>query len=166
MRTSPVTVLALVALTAAAGCSSVTPEEIPERAVEAPEQAVEETADDGSVGDGPGGQEDGQEEIVEWVFGTGEQITVELTMYSTEDGGRSTLFFSGYRPTVEFDYLGQSVDCSVQLPAELDGFYPGETHLVGLECVEAVTVHVDEQGFVLIESGKENGEGEVIFTEV
>lgn len=165
MRASPVTVLALVAVLTAAGCSSETPEETPERAVEAPEEVVDEATDDGSAADGPVGQEDGEEEVVEWVFGAGEQITVELTLYSEADGGRSTPFFSGYRPTVDFDYLGQSAACSVQLPADLDRFEPGETRLVGLECAEEVTVHVDDQGFVLIESGKENGEGEVVFTE-
>ncbi|WP_017585634.1 hypothetical protein [Nocardiopsis ganjiahuensis] len=147
MRTPPVAVLALAALLTASGCASETPEE--------PQEGAPETA--------PAA---GEEEAVERVFGAGEQITVDLTLYATEDGGRSTPFFSGYRPTAEFDHLDQSVSCSVQLPADLDQFAPGETHMVGLECGEEVTVHVDEPGLVLIESGKENGEGEVVFTEI
>ena len=143
MRTSPVTALALVALLMTAGCTAETPEEPREEAA-----AGEEA------------------EPVERVFGVGEQITVDLTLHATEDGGRSTPFFSGYRPTVEFDHLDQSVACSVQLPADLDQFAPGETHLVGLECDDEVTVHVDEPDLVLVESGKENGEGEVVFTEI
>lgn len=166
MRVFPVTALALVALLTAAGCASETPDETPEGAGGTEDAAVE-TTDGGSVDDGSAGEEGGTgEEVVERFYAASEQITVELTLYSTDDGGRSTPFFSGYRPTVEFDHLGQSVACSVQLPAELDQFTPGETHLVGLECNEGVTVHVDEPGLTLVESGKENGEGEVVFTEV
>lgn len=147
MRTSPVTVPALVILLAVSGCASEAPEE--------PQEGGAETA--------PSAEK--EDEAVERVFGTGEQITVDLTLYATEDGGRSTPFFSGYRPTAEFDHLDQSVSCSVQLPAGLDQFAPGETHMVGLECDEEVTVHVGEPGLVLVESGKENGGGEVVFTE-
>lgn len=166
MRTSPVTALALIALLTAAGCASETPGETTEGATGDPGGAAVETTDDGSADGGSAEEESGDEEAVERVFGAGEQITVELTLYASDEGGRSTPFFSGYRPTVEFDHLAQSVACSVQLPADLDQFAPGETHLVGLECGEEVAVHVGEPGLTLVEGGRENGGGEVVFTEV
>lgn len=157
MRTSSVIALAVVALVAA-GCASGTPEESVGEGPEEGSEAVTETSD--------GTTEDESDEVVEWVFGVGEQISVELTLYSGDDGGRGTPVFSGYRPTVEFDHLGQSVPCSLQLPSNVSPFEPGDTHLVGLECDEEVTVHVDELGFVLTEGGKENGDGEVVLTEM
>lgn len=161
MRTTHAVLPAVLVALLLAGCSgqSVDPaEEVADSPAEAVEREVEETTAQTEAGT--------EEEAVERFYAASEQITVELTLYSTDDGGRSTPFFSGYRPTVEFDHLDQSVGCSVQLPAELDQFTPGETHLVGLECNEDVTVHVDEPGLTLVESGKENGEGEVVFTEV
>ena len=159
MRTSPVVFPAAFAALLLAGCSGTSAE------------PGEETADNPAEAVGKADGEEGltetgtEEESTERVFAANEQITVELTMYDTDDGGRSTPFFSGFRPTVEFDHLNQSVTCSVQLPADLDHFEPGQTHLVGLECADEVTVHVDETGLVLVEGGRENGEGEVLFPE-
>lgn len=162
LTTRALTALALAGLLTAAGCASQGPGADPngEEAVGVPEEG----ADTDQAGGGLVAEE--EEEVVEWVFEAGEQITVELTMYSEADGGRSTPVFSGYRPTVEFDHLGQSLTCAVQLPSDASPFEPGDTHLVGLECVDSVTVHVDEPGFVLVEGGKENGGGEVVLTEM
>jgi len=167
MRTFATFVPALVAcaaLVAAAGCAP----EGPEADVGAgPGDGVAAAAEGsgGSAGEGSSGPGETEETVV-WVFGVGEQISVELTLHSGEDGGRGTPVFSGYRPTVEFDHLDQSVDCALQLPSTVGSFEPGDTHLVGLECDEEVTVHVDELGFVLTEGGKENGDGEVVLTEM
>lgn len=100
----------------------------------------------------------------EHTYAPGLQITVELTMNGSGDGGRSTPFFSGYRPTIGFEHRDQSAECSAQLPVELREFPPGETHMIGLECDTEVTVHVDAPGFTLSEDGAELGSGEVIFT--
>lgn len=167
MRTCHVVVPAALAALLLAGCSGTSAdpaEEVVDNSAE-----TTETAEDGGAGkseESPAGTGGEEEIITEWVFAANEQISVELTMHDTEDGGRTTPFYSGYRPTAEFDHLNQSVACSVQLPADLAHFEPGQTHLVGLECAEEVTVHVDEPGLVLIESGKESGEGEVIFPAV
>ncbi|WP_017582751.1 hypothetical protein [Nocardiopsis valliformis] len=163
MRTAHAVVPAALTALLFAGCSG--PSDAPvEETADSPAgglEAVETEENPAETGAG-----EPEEEITEWVFAAGDQITVELTLYSEADGGRSTPVYSGYRPTVEFDHLGQSVACSVQLPADVSPFEPGETHLVGLECAEEVTVHVDDPGFVLIEGGKENGEGEAVFTDM
>lgn len=165
MRTTHAVVPAALLLAGCSGPSTEPAEEAADNPVEAVE--VEETEGTSTETGGKGtGASEPEEEITEWIFAANEQISVELTMYDSDDGGRSTPFFSGFRPTVEFDHLNQSVACSVQLPAELDHFEPGQTHLVGLECADEVTVHVEETGLVLIEGGKENGEGEVVFPTV
>lgn len=163
MRTT-IALLTFPALLLTAGCAVSTDEA--ESA--APADAFEETVQGGDTEDGASDTEtatEGTEEPQERTYAVGEQITVELTMYSTEDGGRHSPFFSGYRPTIEFDHLGRSSTCSVQLPVDLEQFDPGGTHLVGLECDAEIVVHPDEVGFALIEGGKENGEGVVLLTE-
>ena len=157
--------LAFPSLLLAAGCAASTDEPESTEPVESAETAggTGETAQgEGAGGEGGTGE---TEEEQERTYAVGEQITVELTMYSAEDGGRQTAFFSGYRPTIEFDHLDLSVTCAVQLPTDLERFEPGQTHLVGLECVDEVVAHPDEAGFVLLEGGKENGAGAVVFTQ-
>ncbi|GAA1116121.1 hypothetical protein [Nocardiopsis metallicus] len=166
MRTAHAVVPAALLALLLTGCSG-TSDEPAEEAADSPAGAAEAVqAEEPEEGLAETGAEGAEEEVTEWVFAAGDQITVELTLYSEADGGRSTPVYSGYRPSVEFDHLGQSVACSVQLPADVSPFEPGETHLVGLECAEEVTVHVDDPGFVLIEGGKENGEGEAVFTDM
>lgn len=157
MRATPI--IALLALLLTVGCAASTDEPAP-----APDEADAEGAARDADTEGAG-DDAGQEDTEVHTYPTGGQITVELTMYASEDRGRHTPFFSGFRPTVAFDHPDLSVTCAVQLPAELEQFAPGETHLVALECEEEVTVHVDEPGFLLIEGGKENGEGVVVFTD-
>ena len=143
MRTISIALLWAATLIAAAGCS----------------------ADGQAPAPGTGGIEEGAPPAGgEQTFEPGRQITVELTMAASDDGGRNTSFFSGYRPTVEFDYEEQSTMCYAQLPVELREFPPGETHRVGLECEDEVAVHPDTPGFRFVESGRAVGEGEVVFT--
>lgn len=143
MRTIPIALLTAAALVAVAGCSSNDPDASP----------------------GSGGVEEGAPPAgSEQTFEAGRQIAVELTMNTSGDGGRSTSFFSGYRPTVEFDYEEQSTTCYAQLPVDLREFPPGETHRIGLECDDEVAVHPDTPGFRLVESGKEVGSGVVVFS--
>lgn len=160
MRTI-IAALAFPTLLLAAGCT------LPADEPEPTDTAEEAVRGDGTGESGAGDRASDQEteETQERTYAVGEQITVELTMRSNEEGGRHTPFFSGYRPTVEFDHLEQSVACSVQLPADLERFEPGQTHLVSLECAGEIVGHPDDAGFVLVESGKENGEGTVVFTE-
>lgn len=142
MRTIPIALFAAAALVAVAGCSS----------------------DDPGSSPGNGGVEEGAPPAgSEQTFEPGRQITVELTMATSEDGGRSTSFFSGYRPTVEFEYQEQSTTCYAQLPVELREFPPGETHRIGLECDDEIAAHPDTPGFRLVEGDAEVGTGEIVF---
>lgn len=106
-----------------------------------------------------------QEEPEEHPYGAGEQITVDLTLLPTDEGGRVSPFFSGYQGTVDFGTESPGVDCSLRLPADLDEFVPGDSHMVVLECTEDVVVHVTETGVSLVEDGDEIGRGDVVFTE-
>ncbi|MFD6950179.1 hypothetical protein A6A08_21830 [Nocardiopsis sp. TSRI0078] len=123
-------------------------------------------------GDGGGGAAPPEEEalpveepVTEHTYGPGRQITVDLTMYAGEDGGRTTPFFSGYRTTVRFEHRGQVAGCTARLPVELGEFRPGESHVIGLECDTEVTVHVDVPGLALLDGDDEHGSGKVVFTE-
>jgi translation elongation factor EF-Tu-like GTPase len=142
MRTIPIALLTAAALVALAGCSSDDP---------------------GSSGNG-GVEEGAPPAGSEQTFEAGQQITVELTMAASGDGGRSTSFFSGYRPTVQFEYEEQSTTCYAQLPVDLREFPPGETHRIGLECDDAVAAHPDTPGFELLEGDGTVGSGEIVFT--
>lgn len=143
MRTIPIALLAVAALVAVAGCSS----------------------DEPDPSSGSGGVEEGAPPAgSEQTFEPGRQITVELTMNASGDGGRSTSFFSGYRPTIEFEYQEQSTTCYAQLPVDLREFPPGETHRIGLECDDAVAAHPDTPAFTLLEGGDALGTGEIVFT--
>jgi translation elongation factor EF-Tu-like GTPase len=143
MRKIPFALIAAAALVAVAGCSS----------------------DEPGSSSGNGGVEEGAPPAgSEQTFEAGRQITVELTMAESGDGGRITSFFSGYRPTVEFEYEEQSTTCYAQLPVDLREFPPGETHRIGLECDDAVAAHPDTPGFQLVESGKTVGTGVIVFT--
>ncbi|CAL9522182.1 hypothetical protein SUDANB121_03878 [Nocardiopsis dassonvillei] len=143
MRTIPIALFAAAALVAVAGCSSDEPDASP----------------------GSGGVEEGAPPAgSEQTFEAGRQITVELTMNAAGEGGRSTSFFSGYRPTVEFDHEEQSTTCYAQLPVDLREFPPGETHRIGLECDDDVVADPDAPGFRLVEGGEEVGSGQIVFT--
>ncbi|MDE3720758.1 hypothetical protein PWG71_05115 [Nocardiopsis sp. N85] len=143
MRTIPIALFAAAALVALAGCSS----------------------DEPDAASGSGGVEQGAPPTAtEQTFEPGRQIAVELTMLSSADGGRSTSFFSGYRPTIEFEYEEQSTECYAQLPVDLREFPPGETHRIGLECDSEILAHPETPGFRVLEGGEETGTGVVVFT--
>lgn len=153
MRTTS-TALLLVAMFAVGGCSASSPS--------GPGSAPPPEPGGPAGVDGAGAEE---EEVTEYTYAANEQITVDLTMHTNSEGGRLTPFFSGYRPTIEFESQDQSAECTTQLPVELSEFAPGETHMVVLECDTEITVHVDTPGFTLLETGTEHGSGEVVFTE-
>ncbi|KOX16978.1 hypothetical protein [Nocardiopsis sp. NRRL B-16309] len=112
-----------------------------------------------------GGSTSGPEEVpAEQAYAAGDRITADLTMHPTEEGGRSTPFYSGYRPDIAFGPDGQESACAVQLPDDLSEFAPGETHMVVFECSEDVLVDSAAPEFVLWESGQERGVGDVVFT--
>lgn len=94
------------------------------------------------------------------------EMSVELTIMGSDDGGRHTPFFSGYGMTVEFDHADQSSRCTAQLPEGLPEFPPEETHVIVLECDEEIVVPVAETGFTALERDRRIGEGDVVFTEV
>lgn len=93
------------------------------------------------------------------------EMSVELATVGSDDGGRLTSFFSGYRVAVEFDHAEQSSECTVQLPEELAEFRPGETHLIVLECVDEIVVPASETGFTALENEREIGRGDVVLTD-
>ncbi|WP_121180970.1 hypothetical protein [Nocardiopsis sp. Huas11] len=98
----------------------------------------------------------------EHAYAAGEPITADLTMLTTDDGGRRTPFRSGYRTGVVFESEEREVACAVLLPDGLAEFPPGETHTVVFECADPVAV--EATGFTLLESGRERGHGDVVLT--
>ncbi|WP_304452049.1 hypothetical protein [Nocardiopsis sp. YSL2] len=107
---------------------------------------------------GPAGVPDEQ------VYAAGERIAADLTMHSSDEGGRRTSFRSGYRPDVAFGPDGHRAACAVRLPDDLAAFPPGETHRVVFECSDDVVVDTAAPGFVLLEADEERGFGDVVFT--
>lgn len=101
----------------------------------------------------------------EYVYPPRAEMSVELTIRGSDDGGRHTSFFSGYRMTVEFDHAEQSSECTAQLPEELPEFRPEETHLIVLECVDEIVVPVAETGCTAWENERQIGRGDVVFTD-
>jgi hypothetical protein len=93
-------------------------------------------------------------------FAAGDTILIELTMQASEDDGRSTAFYSGYRPTLEFAG-GVATTCTINLDG-ISQFEPGETHTVAAECKDDVTVEPDAVEVDVIEGGAVRGSGMVL----
>ncbi|MEE2033537.1 hypothetical protein [Rhodococcus chondri] len=106
---------------------------------------------------GCAGAEPPADEVV--TFTVGETIPVTVTLRSADDGGRSTPFYSGYRPQVLFASSPDPVPCTFSSPD--GGFPPDTTADIEITCAHDVTVEPAQAGFVFEESGREVGSGSV-----
>ncbi len=96
-------------------------------------------------------------------FGAKRLIDIRLTMATTEAGGRGAPFHAAYRPTVRFSGATPPAEqvCAIRL-GDLEAFAPGETHEVKMRCTTAVAFARDAPGIVLVEDGREVGQGVVL----
>jgi elongation factor Tu len=77
---------------------------------------------------------------------------------TTEDGGRHTPFFNGYRP--QFYFRTTDVTGSVQLPAGVEMVMPGDNIGVEVELITPVAME-KELRFAIREGGRTVGSGVV-----
>ena len=96
-------------------------------------------------------------------FGAKRIMDIRLTMAASDAGGRDTPFHAAYRPTVRFTGAPEPTEqvCAIRLGV-LEGFAPGETHDVTMRCTAAVAFPPDAPGIVLLEDGREVGQGIVL----
>ncbi len=96
------------------------------------------------------------------------QIKVNLTSLTKEEGGRNTPFFTKYKPVIKLypsesngttSYAGEVAGCVI-LPSDLEMFMPGETHIV---TIILKTEFILDQGMELIavEGGKKVAYGTI-----
>ncbi|MFD6857688.1 hypothetical protein ACFWCF_10140 [Rhodococcus sp. NPDC060090] len=93
-------------------------------------------------------------------FTAGEEIPVDLSMRPSNVGGRSTPFYSGYRPQVSFA-SADAITCTVKGPAHGEPFEPGTRSIVPFVCTVEVTVGSEDVKVGVLEGGREVGTGTV-----
>lgn len=107
----------------------------------------------------------GSGEVVDGLrqFGAKRIMDLRLTMAASDAGGRDTPFHAAYRPTVRFAGTPEPTEqvCAIRL-GDLDAFAPGETHDVTMRCTDAVAFAPEAPGIVLLEDGREVGQGIVL----
>ncbi|WP_052667430.1 hypothetical protein [Nitriliruptor alkaliphilus] len=119
-------------------------------------------AGSGEAGSGEAGTgEDGEAADEPRTFAAGEEIAVQVSWLASDDGGRRTGVFGGYRGTLTFP-AHDPMTCTVGAPAEGGSMDPGTTHEVALTCPEDVTVAPGEETFTVEEGGRLVGDGLVL----
>lgn len=93
-------------------------------------------------------------------FAVGEAIPVTLTLAGSDDGGRQSAYFAGYRPEVTFAGM-DAMPCAFGVPEGVREFAPGATGDIEITCTEEIIVEPDSLGFTVAEGGREVGSGEV-----
>ncbi|MCK0090883.1 hypothetical protein MWU77_08820 [Rhodococcus sp. F64268] len=93
-------------------------------------------------------------------FPAGEEILVDLSMKPSNVGGRSSPFFSGYRPQVSFA-SADAITCTIKGPAHGEPFAPGTRSTVPIVCTAEVTVDSEDVEVGVLEGGREVGSGTV-----
>ena len=96
------------------------------------------------------------------------QIKVNLTALTKEEGGRKVPFSTNYQPQIKFypygnnesiNYAGEVTGCVI-LPSDLEYFMPGETHVV---TIILKTSFILDKGMeiIIVESGKKIAYGSI-----
>lgn len=111
---------------------------------------------DGVAGDAADGEGHGPR-----TFAAGEGIPTSLTLLGSDEGGRQSGIFGGYRPEVTFVDL-EPMTCTVGSRPGGGALEPGETDDVELSCADEVTVDPGSPTFVVEEGGRQVGSGEVL----
>lgn len=96
------------------------------------------------------------------VFKAQTAIPVNLTLLKAEgQTGRSSAISSNYRPQVRFPLGAIEASCVVQLPATTPALEPGASSSASLSCDAEVQVDRAQPQFVVVEGGKQVGQGTV-----
>jgi translation elongation factor EF-Tu-like GTPase len=87
-------------------------------------------------------------------------LQASVTLLKREGSvGKSTPFFTGYRPQHQFSGGGASVTCAIQIPKPKEQVEPGETTDVVINCAEKFNVIEGQLGFMVFEGGRKVAEG-------
>lgn len=155
--------LATAAATLLAGCSASDDEAAEEPVAVDPAGSSDPTGEDegGAEGGADDAAADGEVSDEPRTFAAGEEIAVEVTWIASDDGGRRTGVFGGYRGTLTFVHH-DPMDCSFGGPAEGGRMEPGTSHEVAITCAEDLTLAPHLGMFTVAEGGRLVGDGRVL----
>jgi translation elongation factor EF-Tu-like GTPase len=77
------------------------------------------------------------------------------------DVGRSTPFFTRYRPQHRFSGGKQDITCSIEVLKPKEGVNPGETAEIMINCAKEFKVIEGQPNFTVFEGGRKVAEGKL-----